>query len=1744
MTKTSTLFFILCLNLVFALAQNKLHITEIPFTYFDSENSKTITPEFRYENTDYLVVQLKDNVSTQLVSSGFTIQKYLGDAFYLVSSNANDTKQKLSQIKPFKIGALKDDSKIDPLLQSNLNITKHVSVSYAHNIQDNTIQLLSNKLGFSIIKIDKTRSRFTAQLTTNQLQEVAKIPFVFYISTFYPNKNFLISESMQMLGINQLRNVEPFNFNLKGEGVSVGVWDEGIVGQHYDLPSNKNHVVDKEFNSFAHTFHPTNVGSFIAGQGTNFISLQGVAPKSDIYYWDVFNDIVDEIESGKNNYNVDISNHSYNYASTNCTQSGFYLPEAADLDKLVYEHPSILPVVAVGNSASLCSLTDTFSSIDIGFQGCKNAITVGWIFSNEMIVGNSGRGPTVDGRLKPELVAKGFGVTMATPNNNYGTGYGSSYSAPQIVGIAALIHQQFKQQYASTPNASLVKAILCNTAKDLGNIGPDYTFGYGLPDAISALNNVRMQHFFEDNVTQNGTKTLAITVPSGVSKLNAMLCWTDKESSPLATNNIVNNLDLKIVTPNGDTILPWKLYPNFYKNTATRGVDNLNTIEQVTINTPIAGNYTIVVKGTNVPFGPQDFSVTYDFKQRKIELMYPNGGEILDVGSVTRIRWKNNGMDTLGTIQLSLDSGATWQTIAFNYQLNKQTFDYTFPSIVSKKCLVRILLENNTQSASTFTIGAQVNYSSINATVCDQSAKISWSAFPGASAYNVFLFMDSVWVNVGQSSTTSFMVNNLVNGKDYLYAISTIVNGVEGNHSLAKSFTPIATAACPLNDDVGVYSMHKPTIGRKFTSSSLTATTQLSFIIKNYGTVSKSAIPISYTINSGSVRNAILNDVITSNDTSIVFFTVHENLSSVGNYAIAAWTTLAGDENKNNDTLYYTLKHLPNNPIALPFSESFEQTNIQLAKATFGMNGIEYADYYPEIESRLRTNEGDVYSLTGNRALTMDNSREIMQRKNEIIFTYNLSNYVDSVLFFDFNYMNRSEPDGNDTIFARGDDTKPWIPIYNLFENKGTVGKYKNVAAINLLQKLKIENGQAFSSSTQLKITQNGIKKAVSPNGNGAYTFDDLKLYHAGKDVALINVSAKKMNCSKSFSSIPITIQIKNNSTQTITNLPVFYQINNNAVVSATMPNILNNDTASFTFNIPFTNSNAGLYQLKTWVKNAGDYITANDSIITETILVLPSIDSFPYYNDFETNNGNMFAEGTNNSWLWTAPQKYNINNAAQENKAWTTGQNVGYNFNENSYLYIGCMDFSSFTSDPLIAFNFISVMQTQSDSAYAEYSTNGIDWERLGCFDCDLNWYNGFQNQPYWDQTVFPWQVAHNKIPLANLVDSSNFMLRIHLQSDEFAVSEGIGIDDIHILKDYHEIATADSGFISSISTGNGWISFFRNGRLVAELFDDHKNLGNVSLGFEANTNKRKTYKGKNIVPRNWIFQPQHRILGNYKLRLYLLNDEYTNYTIEEDSISRMGDIGLLRYIGLNTNLDIIDNYVNAYYKYYSPQQIQFYPYQNGYFVEFQTDTLGEFYLLSTKQDYNAIGSANLIDFNVNRVNDDVFLEWKTTVELNNKEFIIQYSFDATTFINIDTIPAGNNSSATTLYNYLHALNATSGIYYYRIAIVSNSNKKSYSQIDSVYFAPIVGVNQNTHAVKSFITINDIVLEFKNVIHTQAEVNVFNALGQLQFTKKMWLQNGIQALQIPNFESWSNGTLLLQIKTNTQNYYSKLIKQ
>jgi hypothetical protein len=109
---------------------------------------------------------------------------------------------------------------------------------------------------------------------------------------------------------------------------------------------------------------------------------------------------------------------------------------------------------------------------------------------------------------------------------------------------------------------------------------------------------------------------------------------------------------------------------------------------------------------------------------------------------------------------------------------------------------------------------------------------------------------------------------------------------------------------------------------------------------------------------------------------------------------------------------------------------------------------------------------------------------------------------------------------------------------------------------------------------------------------------------------------------------------------------------------------------------------------------------------------------------------------------------------------------------------------------------------------------------------------------------------------------------------------------------------------------------------------------------------------------------------------------------------------------------------------------------------------------------------------------------------------------------------------------------------------MVDNTNKFTFSLIDSVYFAPSVGVKQNPVEAKAYISGEDIVIEFKNKLQTPSSVYVYNSLGQLQFTKKITLVNGINPLGISNFTNWSNGAYYLQIQAGEHSYYSKLMKQ
>ncbi|MBK9328145.1 MAG: hypothetical protein IPM95_02290 [Sphingobacteriales bacterium] len=99
--------------------------------------------------------------------------------------------------------------------------------------------------------------------------------------------------------------------------------------------------------------------------------------------------------------------------------------------------------------------------------------------------------------------------------------------------------------------------------------------------------------------------------------------------------------------------------------------------------------------------------------------------------------------------------------------------------------------------------------------------------------------------------------------------------------------------------------------------------------------------------------------------------------------------------------LIYSLRHIPNPPLNLPFFESFETSNTTLSYTAYGINGLEYADYTPEVGGRFRSDEGNLFAKAGNRAVSLDNYIGVApSKRNELIFLITIYPIILIPLFF------------------------------------------------------------------------------------------------------------------------------------------------------------------------------------------------------------------------------------------------------------------------------------------------------------------------------------------------------------------------------------------------------------------------------------------------------------------------------------------------------------------------------------------------------------------------------------------------------------------------------------------------------------------------------------------------------------------------------------------------------------------------
>ncbi|MDF7808736.1 S8 family serine peptidase [Pontiellaceae bacterium B12219] len=409
-------------------------------------------------------------------------------------------------------------------------------------------------------------------------------------------------------------------YGLDGDGIIIGIWDGGWVRSTHVEFGSRVSTKDTDSDSTGADLHATHVGGTLGASGVN-AAAKGMAPAATIHSYGWETDLLEMAAAAANapgqSTKIYISNHSYGILNS-ADYFGQYMIDVDDLDGLVYGNEYYLPFIAAGNDQDESSSGyDTIAYFGVA----KNVMTIGAVYdavsgssrslANAYMTGFSSWGPVDDGRIKPDIVANGYELESASAVSDAQylkeTWSGTSMATPNACGSAALLVELYKELFSGgAMRASTLKGLIIHTADDLGNPGPDYKYGWGLmntwaaAELLSDYANGSVIKLTEAAVSTGESSASYEFQWNGVDPIRVTLCWTDPagtvdSGSDDRVADLVNDLDLRVTGPGG-TYYPYKLsYVSPSANATATGENNVDNVEQVYIESPLAGTYTVII---------------------------------------------------------------------------------------------------------------------------------------------------------------------------------------------------------------------------------------------------------------------------------------------------------------------------------------------------------------------------------------------------------------------------------------------------------------------------------------------------------------------------------------------------------------------------------------------------------------------------------------------------------------------------------------------------------------------------------------------------------------------------------------------------------------------------------------------------------------------------------------------------------------------------------------------------------------------------------------------------------------------------------------------------------------------------------------------------------------------------------------------------------------------------------------------
>lgn len=513
--------------------------------------------------------------------------------------------------------------------------------------------------------LDVSRHKIRARVQASRLSAVADIDEVRHIEEVHEPTLFN-DVALTILRADVVHAAQP---GFRGTGQVVAVCDTGFdLGSTTDVHGSFGNRVKRLYplgrtNADDPHGHGTHVAGSVLCEGTvqDYGTISGAAPAASLVLQSVLDaggglgglpsDLNSLFRDPYDNDEARVHNNSWGTRNTN----GSYTSSSRELDDFVWNNRDMVICFAAGNPGRDGDGNGVIDSGSVQAPStAKNCITVGacesnrpdqskpwavgswafrypvdpiasdlWADDPEGMAAFSGRGPTRDGRIKPDVVAPGTSILSAhsrranvsdfwglSPDRDFCYMGGTSMATPLVAGCCAVVREYLiGARGLDQPSAALVKAMLINGAVDIqgqyvpseAGAVPNFAEGFGRVDLARTLavdEDRTVEVFDEERELDVGEEQLvSVEFPDERTLLKVTLVWSDPPGESLQ-----NDLDLIVRTADG---------LEFHGNRPPGSLDfdRTNNVEQVQVASTPTGTTEVLVRAHRIALHPQSFAL-------------------------------------------------------------------------------------------------------------------------------------------------------------------------------------------------------------------------------------------------------------------------------------------------------------------------------------------------------------------------------------------------------------------------------------------------------------------------------------------------------------------------------------------------------------------------------------------------------------------------------------------------------------------------------------------------------------------------------------------------------------------------------------------------------------------------------------------------------------------------------------------------------------------------------------------------------------------------------------------------------------------------------------------------------------------------------------------------------------------------------------------------------------------------------